>query len=216
MKQYGRNIIQQGDALELLRSLPDGCTPLVFFDPQFRECLDKLAYGNEGKSRQKDRHTLPAMSSNYIDACCCEIARVLTPSGYLMRWIDKFGLCEGIHLRITEPKRVDLISWDNGRMPGGNGWRSRYCGDHLLVLQKKPKAAKATWRDHGIRDRWIEKVDRGVHPHAKPLGLIKRLIAATTHPGDLVVDPAAGSFGVMHAAIELGREFVGVDICAGF
>ena len=34
------NVVQRGDALTLLRSLPDGCTPLVFFDPQYRGVLD--------------------------------------------------------------------------------------------------------------------------------------------------------------------------------
>jgi DNA modification methylase len=38
------------------------------------------------------------------------------------------------------------------------------------------------------------------------------LIEAVTAPGDLIVDPCAGSFVVMHAALELGREFVGCDI----
>ena len=32
------------DALTLLRSLPDGCTALVFFDPQYRDVLDKLKF----------------------------------------------------------------------------------------------------------------------------------------------------------------------------
>ncbi len=35
---------------------------------------------------------------------------------------------------------------------------------------------------------------------------------ATTHPGELLVDPAAGSFVVMRAAHQLGREFVGCDL----
>jgi hypothetical protein len=33
-----------------------------------------------------------------------------------------------------------------------------------------------------------------------------------TEPGDLVVDPAGGNFGVMHAARQLGRNFIGCDI----
>ena len=49
------------------RGIP--ATPLVFFDPQFREVLDKLAYGNEG-ARQVERCNLPQMSADYIDACC--------------------------------------------------------------------------------------------------------------------------------------------------
>jgi hypothetical protein len=44
--------------------------------------------------------------------------------------------------------------------------------------------------------------------------LVTRLIAATTEPGDLVVDPAAGSFVVMHAAKRLGRDFIGCDLAA--
>jgi site-specific DNA-methyltransferase (adenine-specific) len=204
-----RNVAQQGDALALLQSLPDSCTPVVFFDPQFRGVLDKLKYGNEG-ARQKGRFKLPAMSSDYIDQCCREAARVLTPSGYLLRWTDTFHLCQGDHKRITELDCVDLIVWDSLRP--GNGYRSRRCGGYLLVLQKPPVAAKKTWRDHAICDRWPEKIDRTEHPHIKPIDLIRRLIGAVTNPGDLVVDPAAGSFVVMHAAHQLGREFIGCDM----
>jgi hypothetical protein len=57
--------------------------------------------------------------------------------------------------------------------------------------------AKSTWRDHGIPSRWPEKVDRTIHPHIKPIGLIARLIGAATMSGKLVIDP---SFVVMRAA----------------
>jgi len=207
---FRRNSAQRGDALVLLRSLPDCCTPLVFFDPQHRDTLDRLAYGNEG-ARQKGRALLPTMTSNYVDACCREAARVLRPSGYVLQWVDTFRLCEAYHLRIADVlKCVDLIAWDNKRI--GNGYRSRRRGDYLLVLQKPPLAAKSTWCDHSIPNRWPEKVDRTLHPHIKPIGLIRKLIGAVTRPGDLVVDPAAGSFVIMHAAHQLGRDFVGCDL----
>ena len=211
---FSRNIAQRGDALELLRTLPDGCVALGFFDPQFRELLQRQNYGNEGE-RQSVRATLPAMTPDYIDAVVREFARVLRPSSYFMRWTDKFGLCEGHHLRIAAEllKVVDLIVTDNARL--GMGYRSRYRGDYLLVLQKPPIKARATWSDHAIPDRWIEKVDRSVHPHAKPVELIKRFIGAVTVPGDLVVDPAAGTFNVLHACQQLGRDFVGVDAAFG-
>jgi site-specific DNA-methyltransferase (adenine-specific) len=203
------NVAQCRDGLELLRSLPEACTPLVFFDPQHRAVLDRLKFGNEG-ARQRGRVELPAMSEDYIDAVCLESARVLKPGGYLMRWIDKFCLCEGHHLRIAGfVKPVDLIAWDNLRP--GMGKRTRRRGDYLLILQKPPVSAR-TWRDHGIPNRWPEKVDRSVHPHAKPVGLIARLIGAVTGPGDLVVDPAAGSFVVMRAACRLERNFSGCDL----
>jgi site-specific DNA-methyltransferase (adenine-specific) len=205
------NVAQRGDALTLLQSLPSGCTPLVFFDPQHRAVLDQLKFGNEGE-RQRGRARLPAMSEDYIDTVCIEIARVLKPSGYCMRWLDTFCLVEGHHLRIPHEyiTPVDLIAWDSLRL--GMGKRSRRRGDYLLVLQKSPIKANTTWRDHAIPNRWPEKVDRNLHPHIKPIGLITRLIAAVTLPGDLVVDPAAGSFVVMHAAHQLGREFIGCDL----
>jgi site-specific DNA-methyltransferase (adenine-specific) len=112
-------------------------------------------------------------------------------------------------LRVTDVcKCVDLIAWDNLRM--GMGYRTRRRGDYVLVLQKPPITA-TTWSDHGIASRWPEKVDRKIHPHVKPAGLIARLIGAVTQPGDLVVDPAAGSFVVMHVAMEMGRQFIGCD-----
>jgi site-specific DNA-methyltransferase (adenine-specific) len=204
-----QNVPQCGDALELLRSLPDVCTPLVFFDPQHRGVLDHLKFGNEG-ARQQGRARLPAMTEDFIDAVCREIARILRPSAYLMRWVDTFGLCEGHHLRITDVvNSVDLISWDSLRM--GMGKRTRRRGDYLIVLQKPPISARM-WRDHGIPNRWPEKVNRSLHPHIKPISLITRLIGSVTEPGDLVVDPAAGSFVVMHAARALGRNFIGCDI----
>jgi len=203
------NVVQRGDALTLLRSLPEGCAPLVFFDPQHRAVLDKLKFGNEG-ARQRGRAELPAMSESYIDDCCRESVRVLAPSGYLMRWVDTYTMFQDWHLRIAglcQP--VDLIAWDSLRI--GNGYRSRRRGDYLVILQKPPITAK-NWRDHSIPSRWPEKVDRKIHPHIKPIGLITRLIGAVTQPGDLAVDPAAGSFVVMRAAHQLGRNFIGCDL----
>jgi hypothetical protein len=157
------NVVQQGDALALLHSLQDSCAPLAFFDPQHRAVLDRLKFGNEGE-RQRGRAKLPAMCESYIDEVCCEIARVLKPSGYLMRWIDTFCLCRIPRQHI---KPVDLVAWDN--LHPGMGKRSRRRGDYLLVLQKPPIKAGATWRDHGIsnRRRWhrerLEEALEGVH-----------------------------------------------------
>ena len=49
---YPLDTMNKADGLELLRSTPDNYTKLVIFDPQYRQVLDKLKFGNEGK-RQK-------------------------------------------------------------------------------------------------------------------------------------------------------------------
>jgi site-specific DNA-methyltransferase (adenine-specific) len=211
---FAPNIAQQGDALDLLKSLPDASAAVAFFDPQYRANLDRLAYGSEG-ARQRKRCALPQMSADYIDTCLREIARVLRPSAYCMLWTDTYQLVGAHHQRVADClKTADLIAWDNERF--GMGYRARRCGSYLIVLQKPSLLAKATWSDHAIPDRWREKIPepKSQHPHAKPVGLIKRLIGAVTLPGDLVIDPAAGGFGVLHAALHLGREFIGCDAVA--
>jgi site-specific DNA-methyltransferase (adenine-specific) len=49
------------------------------------------------------------------------------------------------------------------------------------------------------------------YPTQKPLGLIKRMVQASSKPGDLVVDPFAGSGTTGAAAAELGRRFLLID-----
>jgi site-specific DNA-methyltransferase (adenine-specific) len=49
------------------------------------------------------------------------------------------------------------------------------------------------------------------YPAQKPLGILRRIIAASSSPGDLVLDFFAGSGTTGQAALELGRRFVLVD-----
>jgi site-specific DNA-methyltransferase (adenine-specific) len=51
----------------------------------------------------------------------------------------------------------------------------------------------------------------GLHPNQKPLRLMKALIELTTRPGQLVLDPFAGSGTTLVAAKELGRRYLGVE-----
>ena len=94
------------------------------------------------------------------------------------------------------------------------GYRSRRFGEHLIIFQKPPKRAKGVWHIHDIPDVWTEKIENGErnHTHAKPIGLQKRLIEAVTNEGDMVVDPTAGGYSVLTAALEVDRHFLGCYI----
>lgn len=200
------------NGLDLLSSLPEKSIPLVIFDPQYRSVLDKLAYGNEG-SRQQERALLPQMDFATIAAFCDGIERVLMPMGHLMLWVDKYILVQGVDHYIPPEERslkpVDMITWDKGRI--GMGYRTRRCSEHLLIFQKPPIRAKGVWQIHNIRDVWKESADK-THVHGKPIGLLTRLIEAVTNSGDVVVDPAAGGYNTMRAAMSTGRRFLGCDL----
>lgn len=51
-----------------------------------------------------------------------------------------------------------------------------------------------------------------LHPTQKPVKVLRRLIEIFTDPGDVVIDPCAGSGSTLRAAVELGRDAYGFEI----
>jgi DNA modification methylase len=49
------------------------------------------------------------------------------------------------------------------------------------------------------------------YPTQKPLALLERIIAASSHPGDTVLDPFAGSGTSTHASQKMGRKWIAID-----
>lgn len=202
------------DGLKLLALIEDNSIKAAFFDPQYRGIFDKLSYGNEGKGRGKQRCNLPQMTEDIILSFIKELSRVVTPSGHLFLWVDKFHLCQGVLDWIvdTDFNLVDMITWDKEKI--GMGYRTRRKAEYLVVFQKSPTRAKDVWTSHSIPDVWQEKVVK-THPHSKPINLQKELIKATTFENDLVLDPASGGYSVFEACKISGRNFIGGDIKYG-
>jgi site-specific DNA-methyltransferase (adenine-specific) len=204
------------DGLKLLSMLPSNFFAAVVFDPQYRQILEKLKYGN--KNRQLERVNLPQMSDDTIVAFLNEISRCLKPSGYLFFWEDKFARYEGIHNQLMNRldatvrlKLVDGIVWHKLRV--GNGYRSRRSNEDVVIFQKKPYTIK-NWVDKSIPDTWPESIEnpRSKHTHVKPYELTKRLLLSVTLKGDYILDPCAGSFLTLDVSRDIGRNFVGCDI----
>lgn len=70
-----------------------------------------------------------------------------------------------------------------------------------------------------VQDIWLDYLDVNNqntlvtgYPTEKNINLLKRIIDASSRPGDLVLDCFAGSGTTLVAAEELGRQWIGVDI----
>jgi DNA modification methylase len=50
------------------------------------------------------------------------------------------------------------------------------------------------------------------HPCPIPEEIVRRILLTTTQPGQLVLDPFAGSGTVCKVAKELGRKFIGFEV----
>ena len=68
------------------------------------------------------------------------------------------------------------------------------------------------WSDIGIIAG--NSRERVGYPTQKPLALLERIVAASSNPGDLVLDPFCGCGTAVVAAHNLGRRWIGIDISA--
>lgn len=83
----------------------------------------------------------------------------------------------------------------------------------VLYRDKLPKFNN----DGGMVFNWFNWIRDGkdipkIHPTQKSVGTLKELISIFTDPGDVVIDPCAGSGSTLRAAYELGRPSYGFEI----
>jgi site-specific DNA-methyltransferase (adenine-specific) len=84
----------------------------------------------------------------------------------------------------------------------------------LLYRDKLPKFNNNGKMVFNVMD-WEDDKDalyRKIHPTQKPIKLLERLIGIFTDPGDVVIDPVAGSGSTLIAANNLGRKAYGFEI----
>ena len=76
--------------------------------------------------------------------------------------------------------------------------------------EAKGLPVQALWTDIPALNSQAQ--ERLGYPTQKPLALLERVIAASSNPGDVVLDPFCGCGTAVHAAQKLGRQWVGIDV----
>lgn len=82
----------------------------------------------------------------------------------------------------------------------------------ILYRDKLPKFRNKGRMVMNCMDWQRDSLTPKVHPTQKPIGVIGRLIETFTDPGDVVIDPCAGSGVTLLAAENLGRKSYGFEI----
>jgi len=79
----------------------------------------------------------------------------------------------------------------------------------------KEQPVDTLWDDHDVRPlRHRPKAEEMGYDTQKPEGLLERIIAWATRPGDLVMDVYAGSGTTLAVAEKMGRRWLGCDVGA--
>ena len=86
--------------------------------------------------------------------------------------------------------------------------------EYALVLYRE-KLPKFNNDGRMIVDHFPWVVDNAypkIHATQKPIPVLRRLIEIFTDPGDVVIDPCAGSGSTLRAAAELNRSAYGFEV----
>lgn len=106
--------------------------------------------------------------------------------------------------------------WNREPIPGQEGepYARHECGHtaKLYSFNKGKIPCESVNGERAPRDVIRMSVDRNaVHPTSKPLALCRAIISQYTLPGDIVLDPFAGSGSIILAAHAMNRTGIGVE-----
>lgn len=233
-------VLYKDDCIKILEQLPENSIDMIFADPPynlsnggFTVHAGKRVSVNKGKwDESKGLEEDFKFHLQWIAAC----RQVLKPAGTI--WISgtyhSIYAC-GFALQTSGFHILNDISWFKPN--GSPNLSGRYftASHETLIWARKDKKAKhkfnyklmkeGTWSEDAfkkagkqMRSVWSlntpkpEEKIYGKHPTQKPIDLLKRVVLASTDPGDIVLDPFTGSSTTGLAAVDNYRKFIGIDL----
>lgn len=100
--------------------------------------------------------------------------------------------------------------WAEGRILTRRDGSPRMDGLKVYLEGLEGQKLQSVWTD--IARIGNTASERLGYPTQKPLALLERIIAASSNPGDVVLDPFCGCGTAVHAAQKLGRQWIGIDV----
>ncbi len=202
--------LNNGDALEWLRTLPDESIDLVITDPAYESLEKHRAIGTttrlkNSKSSSNDWFTI--FPNSLFPALFQEVFRVLKKNSHF------YLFCDSDTMFVAKPigeetgfKFWKPIVWDKKKIGMGYHYRARH--EFILFFEK----GKRKLKNLSIPDVLeADRIHRG-YPTQKPTAVSDILIEQSSSVGDLILDPFCGSgtFGV--STVIAKRRFMGNDI----
>ncbi|WP_170827090.1 DNA-methyltransferase [Magnetovibrio blakemorei] len=212
--------------------IADGSIDVVINDPPFGIKGDVIGseYRNQGKTRNVIAGYVEIPREQYQDfafSTVAEVARVLRPGGSAY-FILSF---QTMHHFICAIEEHGLILRNNivWQYPGIWQDHKYTVGHHNIIYVIKPPLA-AVWFDPYARygdskksyadrmDVWTDIPQKKHHNgeirnmNSLPDGLVEKMLAYSSRPGDTVLDMFLGEFTTAKVALKMGRSVFGFEI----
>jgi adenine-specific DNA-methyltransferase len=192
------NRIIHGDCVAVMRTMPAESVDLIVTDPPYL-----VNY------RSRDGRRVPGDNDNHwLRPAFAEIHRVLRRNSFAVSFygwntVDQFLAA----WREIGLQPVGHLVFNKSYTSRRGYTQARHECAYLLAKGNperplRPLPDVLPWRYTGNR----------LHPTQKPLEAIRPLIEAYSRPGDIVLDPFAGSGTTAAAARQLHRSFIGIEL----
>jgi DNA methylase len=195
-------VIEHADALEwLVRREPGGAQAIVLDAP----------YSRYSPMRGREDGAAGSVSApfSFLHRVMGLCARTVQPKGIVICFGDWDLLPDLKYIcSVSGLREQTHLAWLR-RHPGGGGLFRGACDPVLIASRTPPRRVdKAAVKNWFVADYEIPRS----HPYSKPPELIEYILARACMPGDLVLDPFAGSGSSRDAAAKLGLQWRGCDI----
>ena len=216
--ENAENEVLLGDCLEHLQSIPDGCVDLVVTDPPYGlTSTTKITRrgGKFGSSTDIQAKFAWDRAGDYTWVAEC--LRVLRNGGVFISFYDRERIYEVIQAAKAGGGVVrDIGAWHKTNpVPQVRKVKWASALELFAIVVKGTERHTFNWQ-YGYHHNVIVSPicagkERSAHPTQKPLSVIRPMIRYWSNPGDLVLDPFAGSGTTAVAAKALCRRYIAID-----
>lgn len=189
--------VVEGEALDVLRALPDATFDAVVTDPPYAQVSEAASLVViEGYGRSKVRRRRLPMDCQFFEAWIrehlTEWARVLKPTGAVWLTIDWRGALAVDDAAGRLGLRATCVGvWDRGGL--GMGGILRHVYECFAVVPMEAFERLHTDEPDLWREPWSPGNRQAGHSAEKPVPLFQRAIRLVSPPGGLILDPFGGS-----------------------
>lgn len=188
-----------GDSEVVLKAFPNESFDACITDPPWSEYKDESL-------RSDQERLLPIFKEVYRTLKRDSFLYVITSSTDLHHYqisLPKIGFRVQIYPLIWQkPKTIT-----HGRAP----WQYARDYEPIIVAVKGNPSLSSGHEFSSIMNIDNLHYTKMIHPHEKPIDLMKRLINQSTNPGAKIVDPFAGSGVTLSACAESDRRYIGIE-----